>query len=223
MTATSPCTVRAAPAIRKWVSPSCAVTITSRTLPLPKIQYLADTRLAARLGCSPTRRHYSGIGGTTPQVLVQEAATRIIRGESDVALVVGAEALVRWTHAIRGVVQPAQFVRVAEDTGLIVPIGNWIIEEGIPLDRTDVRLNLVEQMAGVTRSAQSLAKYWCERIFGIAGVDANTSPYYNVFVEARNFMAQGSVFAIVLADKDVEERSPRMVEIIIQSPDFQWR
>jgi uncharacterized protein (DUF1800 family) len=100
---------------------------------------------------------------------------------------------------------------------------NWVVEEGIPLDRPDVRLNLIEQMPGVTRSAQALAKYWCERIFGIAGVDVNTSPYYTSYVEARNFMAQGSGYSIVLADKDVEERVPRMVEIIIQSPDFQWR
>jgi hypothetical protein len=51
----------------------------------------------------------------------------------------------------------------------------------------------------------------------------NTSPYYGVFVESRNFMAQGSGFNIVLSNTDVNERVPRMVEIIIQSPDFQWR
>ena len=50
-------------------------------------------RLCERLGVDPRRRHYSGIGGTTPQVLVQEQAARIARGELDVALVVGAEAL----------------------------------------------------------------------------------------------------------------------------------
>ncbi|MEP6624425.1 MAG: acetyl-CoA synthetase [Acidimicrobiia bacterium] len=50
-------------------------------------------RLCDRLGISPRRRHYSGIGGTTPQVLVQDAAARITSGETDVALVVGAEAL----------------------------------------------------------------------------------------------------------------------------------
>ena len=50
-------------------------------------------RLSDRLGVAPRRRHYSGIGGTTPQVLVQEQAARIARGELDVALVVGAEAL----------------------------------------------------------------------------------------------------------------------------------
>lgn len=50
-------------------------------------------RLADRLGISPRRAEYSGIGGTTPQVLVQETAARLWRGELDVALVVGAEAL----------------------------------------------------------------------------------------------------------------------------------
>lgn len=50
-------------------------------------------RLATALGAQPRHQLYSGIGGTTPQVLAQDAATRIIRGESEVALVVGAEAL----------------------------------------------------------------------------------------------------------------------------------
>ena len=50
-------------------------------------------RLAARLGAAPRRARYSGIGGTTPQVLVGEAAARILDGESDVALIVGGEAL----------------------------------------------------------------------------------------------------------------------------------
>jgi acetyl-CoA C-acetyltransferase len=50
-------------------------------------------RLAERIGAEPRRRHYSGIGGTTPQVLVQDLATSIHRGELDLALMGGAEAL----------------------------------------------------------------------------------------------------------------------------------
>ena len=50
-------------------------------------------RLAERLGAQPKRSYYSGIGGTTPQVLVQDMAARIGSGEQDLALVLGAEAL----------------------------------------------------------------------------------------------------------------------------------
>lgn len=42
--------------------------------------------------------------------------------------VLGAEALVRWNHPTRGVVLPAEFIPLAEETGLILSIGQWILE-----------------------------------------------------------------------------------------------
>jgi len=47
---------------------------------------------------------------------------------NDAHLPIGAEALIRWHHPERGIVSPAQFIPLTEDTGLILPIGLWVLD-----------------------------------------------------------------------------------------------
>ena len=69
--------------------------------------------------------------------------------------ITGAEALIRWVHPIRGSVSPAQFIPIAEDCGLIVPIGKWVlreackqarawVDEGLPLGTMAVNISAIE-------------------------------------------------------------------------------
>ncbi|MCE1242385.1 EAL domain-containing protein [Oryzomicrobium sp.] len=69
--------------------------------------------------------------------------------------IIGAEALVRWRHPEKGLVPPAQFIPLAEESGLIVELGNWVLAEacrqqvawrksGLPVPRIAVNISALQ-------------------------------------------------------------------------------
>ncbi|MDQ1402712.1 MAG: hypothetical protein QOG03_1028, partial [Actinomycetota bacterium] len=68
----------------------------------------------------------------------------------------GVEALVRWMHPVRGEVSPSEFVPLAEETGLIVPLGQWVLEEACRQARDWRRQGLPSVTLHVNLSAGQL-------------------------------------------------------------------
>lgn len=63
--------------------------------------------------------------------------------------IVGLEALVRWTHPVRGAITPDEFIPVAEETGLIVPLGEWILRQACRTARQWPRLFMAVNLSPV--------------------------------------------------------------------------
>jgi diguanylate cyclase (GGDEF)-like protein/PAS domain S-box-containing protein len=83
---------------------------------LPSLQAMAETRLRLEEGLR--------------RAIANEELALHFQPQIDVAgRMVGAEALLRWDHPERGAVSPAEFVPVAEESGLIHPLGTWVLEQ----------------------------------------------------------------------------------------------
>ena len=68
----------------------------------------------------------------------------------------GVEALVRWNHPERGLLSPNEFIGVAEETGLIIPLSKWVLDETCRLLRQWIDLGIAPPRIGVNLSPRCL-------------------------------------------------------------------
>ena len=86
------------------------------------------------------------------QVKGADGTDRAVRGT-----IVGCEALVRWQHAEHGLVEPADFIPIAEETGLITLIGNWAMGEACRA-AADIAAALPGAFVAINLSAREFAR-----------------------------------------------------------------
>ncbi|MQA39356.1 putative bifunctional diguanylate cyclase/phosphodiesterase [Rugamonas aquatica] len=81
--------------------------------------------------------------------------------------IVGAEALLRWRHPVRGLVSPGVFIPVAEETGLILDLGSWVLEEACRQVREWKDANLIMPPIAVNLSARQFDNQLPKRIAAV--------------------------------------------------------
>jgi diguanylate cyclase (GGDEF)-like protein/PAS domain S-box-containing protein len=123
----------------------------------PEMHVAARRRLELE---TELRRAITGEGGTGNLVLFYQPIARLSTGR-----MFGFEALVRWQHPERGLLEPLDFISLAEETGLIVPLGQWVLREACRQTRewqlryqSTLRGTGMSLMVGVNLSGRHLSQ-----------------------------------------------------------------
>jgi diguanylate cyclase len=116
--------------------------------------------------------------------------------------VAGAEALLRWTHPVRGEISPSEFIPVAEETGMIIDIGAWVLQESVHQLARWQRAGVVgpDFFMSVNASTRQLRDHQLAKLAGELLADTGVTPS-GLIVEITEsvMMEQSDLVAEVLA------------------------
>jgi diguanylate cyclase (GGDEF)-like protein/PAS domain S-box-containing protein len=112
----------------------------------------------------------------------------------------GVEALIRWRHPVRGLLYPAQFISVAEEFGLIVPIGRWVLREGCRQAKAWQNSGLPPMQIAINVSAVELrAKNFIEGVRAVLK-DTGLEPRYLELELTETFLMQDAQSTAVVLE-----------------------
>ena len=135
-----------------------------------RVMRAADAAMyhAKTLGKNNVQFYSAGLNDVVHQHLQLEASLRNAIRHDELALryqpkvdlrtgrVVGAEALVRWNHPDEGLIGPDRFIPIAEETGLIVPLGDWVISQACTTLQALAALGIEDFVISVNLSPRQL-------------------------------------------------------------------
>jgi diguanylate cyclase (GGDEF)-like protein/PAS domain S-box-containing protein len=115
--------------------------------------------------------------------------------------ITGVEALIRWQHPERGLIGPLQFISVAEDCGLMLPIGNWVLRESCRQAKAwqDAGLRPIEMAVNVS-SVEFRNEDFLEGVRAILE-ETGLSPYYLGLELTESVLMQHAEFTVPVLKK----------------------
>jgi diguanylate cyclase (GGDEF)-like protein/PAS domain S-box-containing protein len=122
---------------------------------------------------------------------------------------VGAEALVRWLHPLRGLVSPGDFISAAESSGLILPLGRWILQTAC---RQLVRWAAQPEMAHLSLAVNVSARQFKHPDFVrdvLAVLDETGAPASRLELELTESQVVDDVAGVVLKMNELKQRGVR--------------
>jgi diguanylate cyclase (GGDEF)-like protein/PAS domain S-box-containing protein len=119
----------------------------------------------------------------------------------DTGDITGVEALIRWNHPVQGFIPPADFVPIAEDCGLIVPIGRWVMREACRQARAwqDAGLRHLRMAVNVS-AVEFREKSFVENVRTVLS-DTGLRPHYLVLELTERVLMENAESTAVLLEE----------------------
>ena len=113
----------------------------------------------------------------------------------------GMEALVRWRHPERGLVLPSDFIPLAEETGLIIPLGHWVLREACRQNKAWQALGLRPLRTAVNISAAQLRHEDLPEQVAVALRETGLDPRYLEIEITETVVMQNAQSAVAMLDR----------------------